>query len=387
MGDILYRNRKIDLTCVLVFIVLFCTYIFPLGLLDKTYVASKMIFLSAVAIYSLFNIKKIKIFEFIFVALLVFLSFLLSNYSYLTFASIPIARIVISNKESVLNYLKKSNVLYICLACTLVYSLIWFGEDGRYAFSAIREINQSGLAIFCLGALLLKKNRNVGLFVLAFGFLTFSRSYLLAVLLLFLSSTKLYSHFFRKWFLKIFSYFNITLLSSIAFVALGFFYIWQYRLGNIYYSPDLSTKFDLLDYSNFFRFTAILRILYIFANYPLKLFTGISTGEYIAYGSDFSRVNAIPFKETVPHNLFFSHLKIYGIISIIETIYVSKILKTIVNKKNLMIFIAIALYSIILGAGLYSYWLYLSIFTLLVHGEIGVASVEDATKEGKNNKG
>ena len=53
----------------------------------------------------------------------------------------------------------------------------------------------------------------------------------------------------------------------------------------------------------------------------------------------------------------------------VETIYVHIILKKIVNKENFMIYIAIFLYSIILGAGLYSYWLYLTFFMLVLNEE------------------
>ena len=79
-------------------------------------------------------------------------------------------------------------------------------------------------------------------------------------------------------------------------------------------------------------------------------------------GMEIAEKMKIPYKYIEPHNLFFSHLKMYGIFSIVETIYIHIILKKVINKDNFLLYIAIFLYSIILGAGLYSYWLYLSFF-------------------------
>ena len=61
--------------------------------------------------------------------------------------------------------------------------------------------------------------------------------------------------------------------------------------------------------------------------------------------------------------------------------YTSSILKKITNSNNFGIYIGIALYSILLGAGFYSYWLYLSVFVLITN----MGEVELNEKEKLNN--
>ena len=124
---------------------------------------------------------------------------------------------------------------------------------------------------------------------------------------------------------------------------------------------------EFLDYSNFFRFVAVTNTLLIFRHFPGKLLFGMTDFEYIHYGKIVAVRQAIPYKSTVPHNLFFSHLKIYGLFAIFEIYYVSKKIQKIVNKDNFFIYLAIVAYSVILGAGLYSYWLFLSIFMFVSH--------------------
>ena len=62
-------------------------------------------------------------------------------------------------------------------------------------------------------------------------------------------------------------------------------------------------------------------------------------------------------------------------------LYVSSIIKKIVNKKNFGIYLAIAFYSIFLGAGLYSYWLYLSVFALYCNSEDKKENIKSNSNE------
>lgn len=360
------RNFKINIDTALVFIVLFCTYIFPLGLIDNTYIYSKMIFVACSMIYLVLNIKSFTFKNLIFIILLLLLSIFLKDISYMFFITLPILDKLMKKEEIIKDYILNSNILFVCLLFTIIYTIVFWGNEGRYAFSAIKEVNQSGLAIFCLGCLLLKKNRNIGIITLSFGLLTFSRSYILALFLLILTKTKIYKKIVSNALIKRSSYTFLVFISSIIFIFIGLYFIQQYKLGNVIYSNIISKRLNLLDYSNFYRFIAILKVIFIYKNEPFKLFTGVTSDEYILYSIEFSKANSIPNRNIVPHNLFFSHIKIYGIIAIAETIYVSTILKKIVNKDNYGIYIAIVLYSLLLGAGLYSYWLFLSVFVLII---------------------
>ena len=366
-------NREIKNRMVIfpVFIILFCIYIFPIGLIDPNYTYSKLIFVLSIVLCYLFSLKHMRMSELVYIMLIIILSILSKNFNYFVFLTIPYLGKLLKEKDTIKAYLLTSNILYICFFFTIIYSIIFAGTNGRYAFTAIKEINQSGLALFCLGMMFIKKNRKIGIFILLFGFLTFSRSYYLAILVCLLSRIKFVKKVISQdKVIKFFNYTNLTIISSVILILLGAFYIQQYKLGNIVNNDFVSKRIlNFLDYSNFFRFTAIINIIFLFKSYPQNLLFGVTRSQYIEMGYHVASDIGIPYKYVVPHNLFYSHLKIYGIFSVIETVYISKIIQKIINKENILVFFAIVLYSFILGAGLYSYWLYLSSFVLLIRGE------------------
>ena len=200
------------------------------------------------------------------------------------------------------------------------------------------------------------------------GLLTISRSYYLAVFIYILSKTKTVKKIFaREKLIKLCNYTNLTIISSVVLIFLGVFYIYQYKIGNIFWGDEVSNRlYTFLDYSNFFRFVAVINLILLFIRKPQKLLFGVTNEEFIDTGRTIAAELNIPHNTIVPHNLFYSHLKMYGIFSIIETIYVSNILKKVVNTNNFMLYISVALYSFILGAGMYSYWLYLTVFMLIM---------------------
>lgn len=371
-SQVIDRKKMISFA---ILIVLFCTYIFPTGFINASIPFDKAIFSLFMILFYFYDSfvlgNKIKKSDIIFIFLCVLLFFLSRTVNFLLFITLLFARRMVQEKDTIVEYLKKSKILYICFIFTIFYSILNFGQGGRYAFAAIREINQSGLAIFFLGLMLLLKNKKLGYFTLAFGVLTFSRSYYLAILLFFTAQLKFVKNLLSKKFvtknIKHLNYFNITVLSSIVLIFVGFFFIWQYKLGNIVESNNLASKIHLLDASNFYRFVANVTVFLIAYQFPKCLFLGMSAKEYKDFGKQVFQMKELPYKYVNPHNLFFSHLKMYGLFSIVETIYISRILKNLVNKNNLFIYFGIVLYSIILGAGCYSYWLYLSIFVLSIY--------------------
>ena len=363
--------KDIDLKLIII-TTLICTYVVPTGLLGLSATVPKLLFVGMMAlIYGLqiLKTKKIKTSQLLFILLLIVLTVLSKNINYLTFFPLVMLDRLIDNKKEISEYLNKSNILYICLLFTMIYSFAFFGQGDRYAFTAIKEINQSGLAIFCLSMMFMKKNKQIGKILLIFGLLTFSRSYILAVMIYLISKIKyIKKHLLKERFIKFCNYFNLTIISSIILAFLGVFYISQYKSGNILSDYQIKNRLtEFLDYSNFFRFVAVTNTLLIFRHFPGKLLFGMTDFEYIHYGKIVAVRQAIPYKSTVPHNLFFSHLKIYGLFAIFEIYYVSKKIQKIVNKDNFFIYLAIVAYSVILGAGLYSYWLFLSIFMFVSH--------------------
>lgn len=356
---------------IVVWVVLACTYIVPTGLIEAKYSISKILFVIPMIGLYLLTLKKVHIKEILFMIILIGLILFTQNPKYIIFLPIIFLDKIVEYKEYIKNYLKKSNILYICLVATLIYSIIFFGTKGRYAFTAIGEVNQSGLAIFCLGVMLMSKNKKVGIATLVFGLLTISRSYYLAIIVYCISKIKFVKKIFIKdWIIKFCNYINLTIISSFALVGIGIFYFYQFQAGNVFWGDEVSSRlYTLLDYSNLFRFFTLVVLVTMFFKNPIFLITGLTDIQYKNLGVEIFWISNVPYYHIDPHNLFFSHLRIYGIFSIVETIYLHFILRKIVNKENLLLYIAIFLYSIILGAGLYSYWLYLTFFMLVLNEE------------------
>lgn len=354
---------------IVTWVVLACTYIVPSGLIETRYSIAKILFVIPMIGLYLLTLKKVSKREIVFLTILIGLILLTQNPKYIIFLPIIFLDKIEEHKEHIKNYLKESNILYICLGATLIYSVIFFGTKGRYAFTAIKEVNQSGLAIFCLGVMIMSKNKKVGIATLLFGLLTISRSYYLALIIYCISKIKFVKKIFIKhWIIKFCNYINLTSISSFALVGIGIFYFNQFQAGNIFWGDEVSSRlYTLLDYSNLFRFFSLVTLVTMFFKYPTCLITGLTDIQYMNLGEKIFWISNVPYHYLEPHNLFFSHLRMYGIFSIVETIYLHFILRKIVNKENFLLYIAIFLYSIILGAGLYSYWLYLTFFMLVLN--------------------
>jgi len=353
-------------------LVLLSVYIFPTGIVSNysTLPIDKLIFSLGIMMMYLFSIKRMSKREILIILCILLFALYSKTIEFLLFATIPFLMKLLKNKRMIKAYLKNSNILYICLFATIIYTLIYIagdGRDGRYAFSAIREINQSGLAIFCLASLLMVKDFRLAIFTYVFGLLTISRSYILAIFCVVFFKLPFIKSLLKKINLRMFSFTNITIITSLILYFLGVFYIYEYKAGKIFWGDEVSSRlFTLLDYSNYFRFVAVYFIVTMFLKYPLRMIVGIQETEFINHGANIANKLNIPYKSTPPHNLFFAHLRIYGIFAIIEVMCVSNILKKLVNIENFGIYIAIVLYSIFLGAGLYTYWLYLTVFAIIV---------------------
>lgn len=368
---------------IILYTVLFVVYILPSGLINFSIPIDKLIFVMVLSFFYACNVlykKKISKSHILFIGAIILFSIIGKTINYFLFIPILFLDKLLDNKERITRILKESPILYICLGFTILYSIINFGDSGRFAYTAIMEKNLSGLAIFCLALLMIKKNKVIGYFVLIFGMLTISRSYYLALILYLLSKLNIIQKLIDKMkkIIKHFNYLNLTILSSIILIAIGYIYIYQFKAGNIFWGDEISNRLiNIFDYSNLFRFITNLIVVMILFNSPFKLFSGLSDQEYIELGRNIYESFEIPYKYLEPHNLFFSHLRIYGIFVLIEIIYISNSLKKIINNNNFMIYLAIVAYSVILGAGLYSYWLYLSIFVFLIYEKKEISEIKN----------
>lgn len=360
-----------------IFITLFCVYILPVGLIKVSIPIDKAIFSLIIFIlyfYYKYYYKKFKFdnSEKFFIITCIIFTIICKSINYLLFITILFAKELVENKRYIIKYLKKSNILYFCLGFTVIYSLMNFGRNYRYMYTAIFEINQSGLAIFCLSLMLMLKNKKIGYFVMFLGLLTVSRSYYLAVIIYLMSHIKLIKKILNTKFLtkciKHFTVYKTIMYTNLILILLGVFYLIMYKNGNIFWGDEIKNRlYNLLDYSNYFRFTTNILIILMLYHSPKYVFLGVPNNTYSYLLKKTCKSLNLPYKFLNPHNLFFSHLKQYGLFVFIELLYVSKIIKKIVNKNNFMIYLGIIFYTIFLGAGLYSYWLYLTIFILIIH--------------------
>lgn len=357
--------------------VLLCAYVIPTGIISGEHDASKMIFTGVILLFYFFNIvskKAIHKLELLVIALAAGLALYTKNANFMTLCTIFYLKDMIKDRDYLMHKLLQSKILYICLLFTIAYSIYsifnvpvpdW--EVQRYARTAIIEINQSAFAILMLGLLMMKKNRILGYLTFMLGCLTLSRMYYLSLIIIGAFALKHKIFGVSKKRLKV-SYAKWNFLFFFVLMALGMAYMFFYNAGLIKTNMEIDNRLvAFLDYSNFYRFTANILLLIIIKNHPRYFFFGMSESEYLSGCKTYAEGLEIPYNDNVPHNLFLSHLKIYGFMSIIELMVTSKLLKQVVNRYNLGIFVVVFLTSNILGCGLYSYWLYLSVAALLLY--------------------
>lgn len=373
-------NRSIKIIVSLVF---FMVYIIPIGLIFGPFNAiHNHIFATIIGlIYISLKIKSGKIKKnTLYIWILVFIvAIYTKKFGFIDMIIIPILNDFIRCKNEIKNVVYKSNIAYFSIAATMVYSVMYriLGIGGRgegdvgsgLIFTAIGEVNLTGLSLFCLALIVRKKNKFLGNVVATLGILTVSRSYMLALISVFVFNIKIIRKAMDKLIDKC-TYFNFTIISSVVLFGLGIYNVYLYLNGMIV-SHSLTEGFGRLfvfnDLSNYFRFLAIYLIVMIIISNPTAAFLGFTNEQFVEYGREITNSQGLLFSDIGTHNLFFSHLKMYGIAVFFEIYFVSKYLKQIITTNNFGIFLAIFLYSIILGTGLSSYWLFLTTIALVMY--------------------
>ena len=373
-------NRSIKIIVSLVF---FMVYIIPIGLIFGPFNAiHNHIFATIIGlIYISLKIKSGKIKKnTLYIWILVFIvAIYTKKFGFIDMIIIPILNDFIRCKNEIKNVVYKSNIAYFSIAATMVYSVMYriLGIGGRgegdvgsgLIFTAIGEVNLTGLSLFCLALIVIKKNKFLGNVVATLGILTVSRSYMLALISVFVFNIKIIRKAMDKLIDKC-TYLNFTIISSVVLFGLGIYNVYLYLNGMIV-SHSLTEGFGRLfvfnDLSNYFRFLAIYLIVMIIISNPTAAFLGFTNEQFVEYGREITNSQGLLFSDIGTHNLFFSHLKMYGIAVFFEIYFVSKYLKQIITTNNFGIFLAIFLYSIILGTGLSSYWLFLTTIALVMY--------------------
>lgn len=265
--------------------------------------------------------------------------------------------------------IKVKGLSYLCIFFVLIYSMLYFGYDGRYIYTGLREINQSGFAILMLFLIIRYYNKKIGNILLLTGLLTFSRNYLLCLIIFLILEKIKTTNFFQKIY-HVLTFKNLMLVSFFFLLALSISFEIAYKNNRLSeYQNGINKYLNLYDYSNYFRFSVNTKLLKIYKNHPQYLLTGIDDEQFYQYSLEISKQEQLPYRQIKPHNYFFSYLRIYGIFATLIFIILEKIVSKIANINNISILIVIFVYANILGIGLANYWLYLSLITMNVYKE------------------
>lgn len=367
-----------------VYLTLLMVYFVPVGLIFGTWNATPnhiyAILMAIVNFCSLVKYNEIKFRNIIIFFLVLFVAIFTGKFGIVDLIILPVIDRLIQKKDMVKYMLKKNKIMYVsffmCLLYTLVYNIVGFNGRGNtntgfLVSTASGEVNLAGLALFCLYAITKQNYRYLSKIIMIFGLFTYSRSYILAYICIIIYNIK----FIKKWLNKRISkltYLKLTFITSLLLFGFSLLKINFYLnngISNLQDDIGFARLFNFNDYSNLYRLLAIYLVVKICLNYPRTLLFGISNEDYLVYGKYFSKSIGIPFIGIGPHNLFFARLKTYGISAIFEVYFISKYFSKIINKYNFGYFVAILLYSVVMGTGFNNYWLFLATLVLIINEE------------------
>lgn len=95
----------------------------------------------------------------------------------------------------------------------------------------------------------------------------------------------------------------------------------------------------------------------------------MTENDFYIYSLNLAKELGQAYRYTNPHNFVFSYLKIYGGFSVFVFLYISRILKKIVDEANYSIYLTLIVYAVFLSVGFNHYWLYLSSFVLILYAK------------------
>lgn len=291
---------------------------------------------------------KPKIREVILIIIILFRLILLKDYESVSLVSL----ILIDRIE--LKKVKLKKILWGVVLATICYSIYFKPLTGRPIATSIGEINISGFSILILYLIADYQKYNVlKKIFLGLGFFTYSRNFLLAVLLnLILKKIRL-----RKFLLKICQNFLFLSIFTLIFMLIvgALFQNYVEEKGVNKYQSGLRRYTTLVDNSNLYRVQANSNVIKFYDRYPQKLLTGVTLKEF----REDIKKNLVEYNVShaySPHNFFYKYLLKYGIFSFYLFWYISKIIGKITNNK-VEYFIPYYSYSLILGVGFYDFYL------------------------------
>lgn len=359
------NNSVLSLSIVIIFIIIF---FLPNKILNQHNIPLDLILFIIITlgiiIEKVLRTKYMSINNIVFLSVLLLMSFVQKSLRPFHLLSIISLDILVSEKEIITKTINRFFLLELSLLSTLLYSIIYFGDGNRYIYTAIGEVNQSGYALIVLFILVKEKYTNLGKVLLLIGLLTFSRSYLLG-LLIYLIFNKFSEEFIRKVKNK-FSFTKLTFFSVFLLIIVSNLYLKKFKLGSITGSDTGFHRFtNIFDYSNFLRFTTNTNLIKFYLMYPKFLIYGLNTMEFFEANKISAIVQNIPYRNIKPHNFFFSYFQIYGVFSFFIFHFISRLFEKILTVNNYPSFLVVFSYLTFLGIGANRYWLFLSVILLL----------------------
>ena len=355
------------------------TYILPTSIMPEIIgLRIDVIFFILVIFFNLLYIiavdQKMKYWE---LALLVFIALrviFLKDFRAIVLFSIVIASrmtLAYSNNYKIMSEKKLKFVLMLSMIATMVYTVIFWGNFNRYAFTTYGEPNISSLSIFLLSVIIMKYYKRLGRLLMLFGFLTFSRSYMLAVFCFVFIPSMLNRPFTRRLYNTVTkNFFIVIVLISTLLVVLSSMFTSLYDQNLLMSSgAGLGRVLNILDYSNYLRFKVNTNLIELYISNPLKLLSGYETKEFIEQKILLSRSNGYYMTQIKPHNFFYSYLQSYGGFTVFIMYYISNIFKILISKRNFALYVSIITYVTFLGTGLNSYFLIVSTIALMINGK------------------
>lgn len=314
-----------------------------------------MVLLSLLVLYAIKEMKlSLKTYSLLFSAISISFVVLLIRW-YIIFHWIYLVTIVLLLKEKDIRVnLKVKKTVIWASSIFVLYQLSTTRFLGTVPVLSWQDPNYSAYYIFMLGVFSKKSGyKKISLILLLLGFLTLSRTYILAVLLFLvfenINSLKI---LFIKC--KMVGFFRLMIISLIVVLAFGSFYIAKERDVTHFTDRGVERLFVVGDLSNLHRFIANEKFIDSILSNPGQYLFGMDTPDY---------QNKV-FMNT-PHNAFLALIVNYGILFFFPFILLYGMsFNKLFSKDNIPLIIPQFIFYSFLGAGIQGFPGLLLFFTL-----------------------
>lgn len=367
-------KQKVSWSYLMIFVCMISAYVIPDYYLDSLGLPVSSMLLGGFLVISLLlyfkNNGNIKIYDLIYIILIMFCIIYQKSISPLVLLT-PLVAVKCLNQQAVINIkrvLLNSNLPYLALIFTIIYSVFYGISTGRFVHTGIFEVNSSGLAVFLLGLIFMKRNKMQGTLILLFGCLSFSRNYILSLLVYLVINTKKDGFFKRHFNSKIFDFRFLMIFTGVILYVLGGICQYKYSQGEILYETTFWGRMtNFFDISNYFRFTTNYFLIEIFNQNPSLWLVGCKVNEFKRLCLLYAAQNGQLYVGNNPHNFLFSYIKLYGMAGLIDIFYVGKLFKKFLRKENFGMYLAVCIYCIFLSVGANGYWLLLTLSVMILY--------------------